>query len=63
MFKNRHYDKIKILHSLSCLTWFMEKHAIQDAKNENHTECTQAFEELKKDLTHRLEKIDSLLCK
>jgi hypothetical protein len=63
MFNNCHYNKIKILHRLSCLSWFIEKHATQDAKNENHAECAKAFEELKKDLTKHLEKIDKLLCK
>jgi len=62
MLSNTRYDKIKLMHKLSCLIWFIERHGIQDAEAANDQETLQAMRELKQDLQGHLEKIDKLCC-
>jgi len=50
MLDNCNYDKIKVLHELSCVAWFLEKHGLQDAKSVGDEQCCKVFENLKKDL-------------
>jgi hypothetical protein len=63
MLNDCRYDKIKVMHELSCLEWFLAKHACQDAKKANHDECAKLFESLQRDIKNYLEKLDQLLCK
>jgi len=44
------YDQIKLLHDLSCIRWFIEKHAKNDAQRTGHNECYTLLEKLEKDL-------------
>lgn len=44
------YDKVKIIYELSKMLWFIEKHAKQDAKNEQDSTCYDNFEKLAQDL-------------
>lgn len=66
MFKgleNCNYDKIKILHHMSKMLWFIEKHALEDAKKMSDEKCYAAFEEIKKDLEKHVEKLKHLVAK
>jgi len=55
------YDKIKILHELSCLLWFIEKHAKKDAQG--NAECTAYLERLEKDLEKYVQELKDMVCK
>ncbi len=59
---NCKYDKIKLLHELSCISWFIQKHGKEDAKTTGDTECHAAFEELQKDLEKHIAKLEKMLC-
>ena len=39
MLKNGRYDKVKILHDMSSLLWFVKEHAIKEAAKEGHEQC------------------------
>lgn len=62
MLNNCKYDKIKLLHELSCLVWFIKNHAKKDAEIEGHGECFILFEELQKDLEEHIRKLHHALC-
>lgn len=57
------YDKIKLLHELSKLTWFVEKHGKRDAQAAGDSACFDMFEELAIDLQKHVEKLEKTLCK
>ena len=62
MLDNVSYDKIKLLHELSCMIWFLEKHALKDAQAAGDTECYDLFVMLNKDLQKHIEKIRGSVC-
>jgi len=62
MLHNVRYDTIKLTHKLSCLIWFIEKHAIEDAQTAGDDACVQAMRELKSDLQKHLETFDAMSC-
>ncbi len=57
------YDKIKLLHELSSLLWFIEKYAKGDAKNANDTKCNEALDKLAQDLGKHIDQLNAILCK
>ena len=59
MLSNNKYNKNKILHDLSCLCWFVDKHAIDEAKKANDQELAKNLEKLKHDLDKHIEMFDS----
>lgn len=61
MLANDKYNKIKITHDVSCLLWFIEKHALQDARAKNDTTSMQVLEQLKKDLEKNLAMLEKSL--
>ncbi len=63
MLDNCFYNKIKVLHKLSCLQWFLKKHAHDDAKKVDHGECHEFFEKLEKDLGEHVAELKSMVCK
>ena len=63
MLKNGCYDKVKLLHKLSCIAWFIDKHAKEDARKENDAECLALLEGLEKDITKYTEKLHKIICK
>jgi len=54
MLSHCNYDKTKLIFELSKLIGFLDKHAIQDSKNEEHGGCTATYQELKLDLDKHL---------
>ena len=60
---NTKYNKIKILHELSCLAWFIDKHAKPEAKNADDKDCEQLLENLYNDLKKYIDQIEQLACK
>lgn len=55
------YDKIKILHELSCILWFIKKHALEDARQES--ECTDLLQRLHADLEKYTAELEKIVCK
>lgn len=60
---NCKYNKVKILHDLSALCWFIQKHALEDAKKANDADCVKKLQELSKDLEKHLEAFKHCPCK
>jgi hypothetical protein len=56
------YNKIKLIHELSALAWFIDKHALTDAQKAGDKECADALQALYRDLTKHLEKIQTSMC-
>lgn len=63
MLHNCLYNKIKLLHDLSCASWFIKKHAMQDAQEEKHTDCMKDLEEIQADLERHIKNIEKKICK
>ena len=55
------YDKIKILHELSTLAWFIRQHAEPDAIKRNDDEMQKILLELYKDLDKHIKEIKKQL--
>ena len=55
------YDKVKLLHELSKIVWFIEKHAKQNAKNANDMKCHDTFEKLAQDLEKYINQLQAML--
>ncbi len=53
---NCSYDKVKVLYKLCRLSWFIEKHAMQDAIKAGDSECAKDLEKLKFDLQKHIER-------
>ena len=51
---NHFYDKIKIMHELSCLAWFIEQHALQDAQKASDDTFKQYLQKLHSELSRNL---------
>ncbi len=57
MLNNCNYNKVRLLHDLSRITWYLDKHAKADAKKEGHELCHVMCEEMKHDLEKHMEKL------
>jgi mevalonate pyrophosphate decarboxylase len=57
MLDNCNYNKIRLLHDLSKIVWYLEKHAKQDAEESGHKLCSAVYDELQKDLEKHAEKL------
>jgi len=56
------YDKAKLLHELSCSTWFIEKHALNNASQAGDNELQTALSSLKNDLKKHVDVLHQLKC-
>ena len=63
MLDNCKYNKVKLLHELSCALWFIKKHAKGDAQKANDTDCMPFLDLLEKDLESYVSKLQGLCCK
>jgi hypothetical protein len=57
------YDKVKLLHKLSSMLWFIEKHAKNDAKMANDAECAAILQKMSKDLEKYIDELHKTLKK
>lgn len=62
MMNNAKYNKIKILHDLSALCWFIEMHALADAQKAGDKDCIALLEQLRKDLDKQIAIFDKQTC-
>jgi len=44
------YDKVKILHEVSSMAWYLEKHAKENAEKAGDKECYALYDNMIKDL-------------
>jgi len=51
------YDKTKLIHELSKIAHFINKHAIEDAKKAGHPLCAEAYKETLEDLKRAINKM------
>jgi len=49
------YDKIKLLHKISQISGFIEKHCLTDARKAKHKECEKVIDHLHQDLLLHME--------
>ncbi len=56
------YDKIKILHDMSCMLWFIEKHAEDNAKKAGDEECHELLDRIEKDLEKHITELKKMVC-
>ena len=57
MLSNCNYNKIRLLHDLSRIDWYLKKHAKRDAKREGHKQCHDMCVKLEKDLEKHIDTI------
>ena len=57
MLNNCNYNKVRLLHDLSRIVWYLEKHAKNDAKKAGHTLCDPLCDEVKADLQTHIDKL------
>ncbi len=62
MLDNGTYNKVKLVHELSALAWFIEKHALKDAENAGDQACVAALTNLHRDLCAHLERLQNTVC-
>lgn len=61
MLSDNKYNKNKILHDLSSLCWFLDKHALEEAKKSNDQNYARMLEQLKQDLEKHIANFDATL--
>jgi bacterioferritin (cytochrome b1) len=63
MLNNHEYNIIKLLNKLSCIIWFLDKHAIADAQQANDQASIPMLQQLRSDTEKHIEKLRNVLCK
>ena len=62
MLDNCHYDKIKLTHELSCILWFIEKHAKAEAQKAGDAQCSTLLNSLSADLQKYIKQLHGMCC-
>lgn len=62
MLDNTTYDKIKLIYKMSDLAWFIEKHALGDARSSGDQDCVDALVGIQRDLQKHIEKLQKAMC-
>ena len=57
MMSECNYDKTKLIHEISRMIQFIEKHAFEDSEKSGHPLCGVVYGELKYDLEKHLDKL------
>ncbi|MBI2574816.1 hypothetical protein HYV82_02940 [Candidatus Woesearchaeota archaeon] len=57
MLSDCNYSKVRLLHDLSRVAWYVEKHAKKDAHTAGHVLCHKMCEEIQADLEKHVEKL------
>lgn len=57
MLDNCNYNKLRLLHDLSRVVWYLEKHVQHDAKESGHELCGVMCQEMQQDLEKHMEKL------
>lgn len=56
------YDKIKLLTELSKLAWFLEKHALQDAKSADDKKSLEELTAIYRDIEKHIGQLQKSVC-
>ncbi|HVX01344.1 MAG TPA: hypothetical protein VHA52_13055 [Candidatus Babeliaceae bacterium] len=59
---NASYNKIKLLHEISEIVWFLEKHALRDAENAGDQESYNELLGLQRELERHIERLRNAIC-
>lgn len=59
---NCSYNKIKLMHELSSMLWFISHHAINDAKAAGDASFVEALQVIEEDLQRHLERLRHSMC-
>ncbi|MFO8016982.1 MAG: hypothetical protein R6U32_07840 [Candidatus Woesearchaeota archaeon] len=57
MLEDCNYNKVRLLHDLSRISWYLDRHAKKDAKEGGHELCHEMCHELQQDLEKHIEKL------
>jgi hypothetical protein len=57
MLNDCNYNKVRLMHDLSRIVWYLKKHAKKDANVEGHVLCHKLCEEIEADLEKHIEKL------
>lgn len=57
MLDDCNYNKLRLVHDLSRIIWYLDKHAIDDAEKAGHLECLTLYKNLHKDLELHMQKL------
>lgn len=57
MLNDCNYNKVRLLHDLSRIVWYLKKHAKEDAKKHEHPLCHAMCEEIEQDLEKHIDKL------
>jgi len=52
---NCRYDKVKLLHEISSIAWYLEKHAKENAEKAGDKECYAIYDTMLKDLEEHIQ--------
>jgi len=55
------YDKVKLLHEISSLAWYLEKHAKDNAEKAGDKKCYKLYQEILQDLEKNITKLRTTL--
>ena len=57
MIRNESYSYTKLLYKLCKISWYIQKHAIRDAKRAGHKLSIEMYKEMKVDIDKNIEKL------
>ncbi len=57
------YDKVRILHDLSKLCWFLKKHAMQNAERAGDAAEVERIKQLEQDLQRHIAVFKEQMCR
>ncbi|MFC1842424.1 hypothetical protein ACFLYU_02085 [Candidatus Dependentiae bacterium] len=63
MLDNCKYDKVKLLHEMSSIAWFLEKHAKENANKADDKECFTIYQNMLQDLEKHIQVLKSTISK
>lgn len=50
-------SKVKLLHELSKISWYLDKFAPAHSENAGHPACTDMYDEMRQDLDKHMDKL------
>ncbi len=59
MLSDCNYDKVKLIHHLSKIVGFIDRHAVGDAERGGHPLCAEEYKELREDLEKHIGKLSA----
>jgi len=55
------YDKVKILHEISSIAWYLEKHAKENAEKAGDKKCYEIYDNMLSDLEKHIQVLKETL--